>query len=169
LNVWISIKSDFEEKPISSASIAQVHRARLKTGEKVAVKVQHEWLKEESIIDLHMTQFYLQMGKALFKDFNYDFLAEDLKYNLPQELNFKIEAFNGNKMSRLFKDDPRVKIPTVYSEFSNEKVLVMEFVEGINIDKKEEMLRQGIDVKEVARMLSDCFSRQIYEFGVTRV
>ena len=83
---------EFDEKPISSASIAQVHRAVLKNGEKVAVKVQHSWLKDEIPIDIKMTEIGATIGKKLFKNFDYDWLVGDMKTSLPIELDFRIEA-----------------------------------------------------------------------------
>lgn len=116
-NIFLEI----EKKPISSASIAQVHIARLKSGEKVAVKVQHKWLKEELPIDTKMTEAFVNLGNFLFKEFNYNWLLEDLKRNLPQELDFEIEARNSKKMKEIFKDNPQIKIPQVFDEFSNVK------------------------------------------------
>ena len=113
------IFESIEEEPLSSASIAQVHVARLKTGEKVAVKVQHQWLKEDLPIDTKMVEFLVNLGQKVFNDFNYGWLLDDLKRNLPQELNFEIEARNAIKMKELFKGDQTVKIPKVYQDFSN--------------------------------------------------
>lgn len=75
---------EFSEEPINSASIAQVHVARLKSnGQKVAVKVQHAWLKEELHIDTKMTETFINLGNWMFDEFNYSWLVNDLKKNLP--------------------------------------------------------------------------------------
>lgn len=110
---------EFEEKPINSASIAQVHVAYLKDGTKVAVKVQHDWLKEECPLDLKLTEFSLEAGKKLFDNFNYDFLVTDVKKTIPQELDFRIEAENAIEIKRLFENDKLIKVPTIYKEFSS--------------------------------------------------
>lgn len=156
----------FNETPISSASIAQVHEARLKgTGEKVAVKIQHEWLQEEANIDVLVCEVMAGVGKKFFKDFDYDFIIKDMKKNVPQELDFTIEANNATHIRKLFSDDKRIKVPYVYHELSNSKVMTMEFVDGINIDHKSRLEQAGISPKEASELLADCFSRQIFEFG----
>ena len=156
----------FHEKPISSASIAQVHEAYLKTtGEKVAVKVQHEWLHEEATIDVMVCEIMATLGKKFFKDFDYDFIIKDMKKNVPQELDFTIEAYNAITIRKLFSDNKKIKVPYVYQDLSNKKVMTMEFVEGINIDHKQRLVDAGISPKEASELLADCFSRQIFEFG----
>jgi len=157
--------SKFEQKPIKSASIAQVHEAYLKNGQKVAVKVQHGWLHEESWIDMDVVEFLANTGKRLFKDFNYDFLVNDMKRCIPQELDFRVEAQNAIRTKNNFADEPKIKVPNIYLDYSSPKVLTMEFCPGINIDDKDAMLRAGINIKEASNILAECFARQIFEFG----
>lgn len=96
-----------------------MHEAFLKNGEKVAVKVQHEWLREESALDIKLVEFLANTGKKLFHDFNYDFLVNDMKSSIPQELDFTIEARNATKILKLFKDDLHIKVPKIYEQYSN--------------------------------------------------
>ena len=85
----------------------------------MAVKVQHEWLREESSLDIQVVDFLAQTGKRLFEGFNYDFLVFDMKYSIPQELDFTIEARNCIKTKNMFKDDVRIKVPEVYQKYCN--------------------------------------------------
>ena len=172
----LSNQTEFSEKPLHSASIAQVHEAYLKTGEKVAVKVQHEWLREESGLDVMVCELFANLGKKMFEGFDYDFLIRDMKNNVPQELDFRIEARNAIEIKRLFQDEPNVKVPKIYQDLSGvscscnslqTKVLTMEFVTGINIDDREKMLENGINIKEASNLLAESFARQIFEFGVS--
>lgn len=94
----------------------------MKSGEKVAVKVQHEWLQEESSIDLLVVEMLSKIGKKMFKDFDYDWLINDMKHNVPEELDFRIEARNAIKTKELFKDDHHVKVPYIYNELSTVKI-----------------------------------------------
>jgi len=126
----------FNEKPISSASIAQVHEARLKsTGERVAVKVQHTWLKEQCVGDVRLIDLAVNIGQRIFPGFKYQWFADELKRNMPKELNFTMEAANAERISNIVKDYPNIKVPKVYNALSNDRVLVMEFVEGIPINQ----------------------------------
>lgn len=160
------IFEDFEVEPVSSASIAQVHIATLKTGEKVAVKVQHDWMKEELPIDLHLIDFFVKTGFEFFPDFDYRWLPRNLKNSLPEELDFRIEARNAKKCQELFKENKKIKIPRIYENLSSEKVLVMEYVEGVNIDHTTTLKKEGYNLSEICGLLSDCFSQQIFRFGV---
>ena len=111
----------FDKEPISSASIAQVHVAYLKSGEKVAVKVQHPWLREELAVDTKMTEIFVRTAQLLFKEFDYEWLLLDLQNNLPKELDFTIEASNSHKMKELFKNYPQIQVPKIYKELSGVK------------------------------------------------
>ena len=83
-----SIFSEFDADPLGSASLAQVHRARLPSGEEVAVKVQHKYVKRHSLVDIWTCDFLVRMVKAAFPQFEFMWLAEEMKKNLPLELSF---------------------------------------------------------------------------------
>ena len=83
-----SVFSDFDPDPLGSASLAQVHRARLPSGEEVAVKVQHKYVKRHSLVDIWTCDFLVRMVKAAFPQFEFMWLADEMKKNLPLELCF---------------------------------------------------------------------------------
>ena len=145
--------------------MAQVHVGYLKTGEKVAVKVQHEWIQEEAFIDLHMLDFFVQTAHRFFPQINYTWLPKNLKKVLPGEIDFRNESNNVKTCREMFKDNDHVMVPKVYDQFSSDKVLVMEFIEGINVDDVETLKKEKFKLKEVSAILSDCFNQQIFKFG----
>jgi aarF domain-containing kinase len=107
--------SEFSERPIASASLAQVHKARLRsTGEIVAVKVQHKWIKEQVPGDLRMIEFATDVARKIFPDFKYSWLAEEFRAKLPLELDFRLEARNCRRCADMFKGNKRVKVPKVF-------------------------------------------------------
>ena len=113
------IFSEFEERPIASASLGQVHKARLRTtGEIVAVKVQHRWIKENVNGDLTMVQLGVDVAKTIFPNFKYGWLAEEFKTRLPRELDFVIEADNCKRCAHIFKDNKKVVVPKIYDEYT---------------------------------------------------
>lgn len=157
---------DFDPVPVKSGSIAQIHFAKLKgTGEKVAVKIQHSKLREELSMDMKVTELFINIGQRLFSDFNYQWLIKDMKRNLPQELDFMIEARNCVKMGKLVQNERRIKVPKIYEHITTSKILTMSFEEGFAITQKQRMKEQGIDINAVAKELAYCFSRSIFEFG----
>lgn len=88
--------SSFEHTPLASASLAQVHRATLRsTGQRVAVKVQHAGLRETCAADIATVSFLVHAVKAFFPRFDYTWLADEVRANLPKELDFANEVSGG--------------------------------------------------------------------------
>jgi hypothetical protein len=97
--------SEFDPEPIGVASLAQVHRAKLReNGQEVAVKMQHPFLDEFCRIDIDTVSFIFGTIKRIFPDFGFEWLSEEMNESLPQELNFVFEANNANKVRENFKD-----------------------------------------------------------------
>ena len=108
------IFEEFEEKPLGAASLAQVHKAKLKeTGDIVAVKVQHINVKKHANIDIQTMDFLVKKVYKYFPTFEFMWLADEMKKNLPQELDFLVEGRNAEKASNLFSDLDWLRIPKV--------------------------------------------------------
>jgi predicted unusual protein kinase regulating ubiquinone biosynthesis (AarF/ABC1/UbiB family) len=156
---------DFDPRPLASASLAQVHRARLKDGRDVAVKVQYPGIEGIVRADLRNLTFVLRWLAWLERDFDYRILMrEALKY-VPMELDFVHEAENASTMRRNFAADRAVMIPEVYREFTTRRVLTMEFAPGIKITDIEGLERAGIDKHAVAQKLVEVFCEQVLRDG----
>jgi aarF domain-containing kinase len=104
----------FERVPIASASLAQVHRATLKTGEQVAVKIQHPSLRESSTVDVRVVDSLVRLVKWVYPHVDYRWITEEMVRNLPLELNFVHEAANCEMAAANFADRRDVVVPTVY-------------------------------------------------------
>lgn len=160
------IFSKFSFDPIGTASLAQVHKAVLKeTGEIVAVKIQHPRLSYESRGDLALIKKATQIASYLFPDFQYKFLSEQFELNLPKELDFTQEAENCNKFRRLFKNYKYVVAPKIYDKYCSSKLLVMSFEEGGSIEDPKYLKENNISPKEISKLMSLCFNKQIFKFG----
>jgi predicted unusual protein kinase regulating ubiquinone biosynthesis (AarF/ABC1/UbiB family) len=125
--------ASFETRPFAAASLGQVHRARLKTGETVAVKIQYP-----SIVTTIRSDFRnlraLMTPLRLSKDWeNVKECLADLQRTLEQETDYEQEADTLNKARRLFREDDRIVLPRVYESFSTLRVLTMEYLEGVHI------------------------------------
>jgi aarF domain-containing kinase len=107
----------------------------------------------------------VNIGQRVFSDFNYAWLIDDMKLNLPQEVNFLIESSNCTKMGQLIKNEKRIRVPRIFTDSTTSKILTMSFENGFAITDKERMKRENIDVNKVAKELAYCFSRSIFEFG----
>jgi len=161
-----AVFAEFDETPIASASLAQVHRAKLLDGRSVAVKVQYPDIEDIIRTDLaNMTrvcrvyEFFDPQPLPLLP------LLAELTKHLSMELDFVREADCAERVQDLFADDPHVKIPGIYREWSTSKVLVMELVGGIKITEKSELEAAGLEPADVLQDLMHIYVRMILAAG----
>ncbi len=158
----------FDENPIASASIGQVHRACLKNGEAAAVKVQRPGIKNLIEVDLE-----IMLHLATLMERHIDEMAvhrpvkiiEEFTRALEKEIDYTIEATNMERFARIFLSDPTVYIPKVFRETSTERVLTMEFIEGIKISELQELYAAGMNRKIINTRGANFFLRQVFEHG----
>ncbi|MGI6648549.1 MAG: ABC1 kinase family protein [Bacillota bacterium] len=158
----------FEPEPIASASIAQVHRAFLITGEAVVVKVQRPDIQRTIEIDLEILfdlARLLETKTVWGKHYGLVDIVEEFAQSLRAELDFTAEGRNGERFVNLFKDDPTVVIPRVYWEYSTRHVLVMEYIDGIKMSATNRLREAGYDLRLIGQNFVNAIMKQIYIFG----
>ncbi|KAL7738678.1 hypothetical protein ACLKA6_006964 [Drosophila palustris] len=155
----------FEREPLGTASLAQVHKARLKTGEIVAVKVQHPYVKGNSLVDMKTMEMAVKMLARIFPDFKIQWLVEESKKNLPIELDFLNEGKNAEKVASQFKKYHWLRVPKIYWELSSSRVLVMEYLEGGHVTDLDYIKRHKIDAFAVANKIGKLYSEMIFSTG----
>ena len=159
---------EFHEIPLGSASIGQVHYAVLKSGEKVAVKVQRPNIEQVIKTDLEVLQQLAVLAEFRLKwaaRYQIKGIVEEFSKALLAELDYTLEARNADKIARQFTDDPNIRIPDVYSDYSTKKVLTMEYVDGIKLNKIEELHQKGYDTKVVAERFTRAVFHQVFIEG----
>jgi len=152
------------EGVIAAASIGQVHRAQLRTGELVAVKVQRPQIKTmietdlEILLDLATLAEHRmeRMERLQLRD-----VVEEFARSLHNELDYSIEARNAQKMAKQFENDPTIHIPAIYWDYSTRTVLTMELVEGVKLNQFEEIEKKGYDRKVIAEQLVRALFHQV--------
>ncbi|KAK3786290.1 hypothetical protein RRG08_060215, partial [Elysia crispata] len=137
---------EFDPEPLGAASLAQVHKAKMSDGRVVAVKIQHPKVKAHSFVDIRTMEFLVHALGLIFPEFDYIWLAEETKKNLPVELDFLNEGKNCERVGRLLKKFKFLKVPKIYWEFSSERVLTMEYCEGGKVDDVKYMKENNISV-----------------------
>ncbi|XP_064368318.1 aarF domain-containing protein kinase 1 isoform X10 [Dromaius novaehollandiae] len=157
--------ASFEDAPLGAASLAQVHKAVLQDGRTVAVKVQHPKVQAQSSKDILLMEVLLLVVKQIFPDFEFMWLVEEAKKNLPLELDFLNEGRNAEKVAHMLKNFDFLKVPRIYWELSTRRVLLMEFMEGGQVNDRAYMKRNGINVNEVSRNLGKLYSEMIFVNG----
>lgn len=155
----------FEKQPHATASLAQVHRAKIKEGVEVVVKVQRPKARNMIESDFSIIRRIAEMLEKRFnvvKEFDVVGKIEEIGKNLLEELDFIKEGKSIERFKNYFKNDENVIIPSVYREYTTGRVLTMERVEGINI---KDIDRVSISSKEIARRIADFFFTQIFDYG----
>ena len=159
--------TEFEETPIASASIGQVHRARLKSGEQVVVKVQHEKIESTIQNDLDLLGGVAQLAERFdeFKPYRPVSLAAEMARTLRRELDFGREERNLQQFEAMFSKDPRVRVPKPISELCTSRVLTMEYLEGLKLGERAQLLAAGFDLEEIAHRGAGLYLKMIFKDG----
>ncbi|XP_061038740.1 aarF domain-containing protein kinase 1 isoform X1 [Eubalaena glacialis] len=155
----------FDDTPLGAASLAQVHKAVLHDGRTVAVKVQHPKVQAQSSKDILLMEVLVLAVKQLFPEFEFMWLVDEAKKNLPLELDFLNEGRNAEKVAQMLKHFDFLKVPQIYWELSTKRVLLMEFVDGGQVNDRDYMERNKIDVNEISRHLGKMYSEMIFVNG----
>jgi ubiquinone biosynthesis protein len=155
-------------EPVASASIGQVHRARLKNGEQVAVKVQRPGIRAVIEVDLEIMLHLATLAErhveelALHKPVK---IVEEFARTLEKEIDFRIEAAHIDRIAQGFLDDPTVYIPNVFKEVSSSCILTTEYVEGIKISNIDQLDAAGYDRRLLCSRGADIILKQVFRHG----
>lgn len=157
---------DFSEEPVASASIGQVHFATLKTGEEVAVKVQHPNIEQRVWTDFRIMRPIVEFIEKLFAASRVwqpsDHLHE-LAEMLDNELDYKYEAENQQRARKNLADNDNVVVPRVYWKRSTKRVLTLERIDGIKFSEEDEHRLAELDGERVAEIITHAMAQQIFE------
>ncbi|XP_044460547.1 putative ABC1 protein At2g40090 [Mangifera indica] len=161
---------EFDPVPIASASLAQVHVARMHDGQKVAVKVQHTHMTDTAAADHATVELIVNTLHKFFPSFDYRWLLDEMRESLPKELDFLLEAKNSEKVMENFRKlSPHIAnyiyTPRVHWNLSTSKLLTMEFMDGAQVNDVKTIKKLGIQPNEVARLVNQAFAEMIFKHG----
>ncbi|CAI5473544.1 unnamed protein product [Closterium sp. Yama58-4] len=148
----------FEEEAIAAASLAQVHRATLPSGQEVAVKVQYPRLEEQVATDIYTMGFLSRAVKWIFPNYQFSWIVPQFQENLQQQLDFEREGRNAELTAENFAHKEEVKVPKILWDFTTKRILTMEFMNGCKIDDLEGIKKQGLNPLEGLNPLGVCTS-----------
>lgn len=162
------IFSKFEDAPLASASIGQVHRAVLKNGREVVVKVQKPGVEKRIKEDLEILEEVIDRLKDHWepaKRWNLDGLLEEFSYTIRNELDYIREGRNAETFRKNFQRDDSLYVPEVLWEYTRQKVLVMEEVKGVKISEIKSMKGLGLDPSLIARKGAEIYMHMFFRDG----
>ncbi|TMA43923.1 MAG: hypothetical protein E6J83_09505 [Deltaproteobacteria bacterium] len=154
-----------EPAPLASASLAQVHRGRLRDGREVAVKIQYPEIADLVAIDLQNFAVLVGLLARLEPDFDFRVVLDEVRKYVPLELDFVHEADNAERMGAHLAARPDVLVPPVVREWSTRRVLVMDYAPGVRVTDVAGLRALGLDPPDVARRLLELFCEQLLVHG----
>lgn len=157
--------AEFSRRPIASASLAQVHRARTHDGRDVAVKVQYPGIDRVIETDLRNISLLVKILARLEPNFDFRVVMQELNRQVPRELDFVLEGRSAERVARDLAHRPDIRIPRVLWEYTARRVLTTEFIAAIKISDIPAMLAAGIDPNRVALIVTEAYCEQILVHG----
>jgi len=145
--------AEFDTTPLAAASIGQVYQGRLRSGEEVVLKIQRPFIENKIKLDIYLMKFIARKFAKSYPELaaiNIVGLIDEFSETIVKELDYTFEASNILRFAMMFKDDPTVHIPAVYTKYSSKKLIVMEKVEGITPDTPQALRDAGLDTHQIA-------------------
>ncbi len=167
-----SIREIFKEitpEPIAAASLGQVYRAKLYNGDEVAVKVQRPNLKPILMLDLYLMRWFARtLGGFLPLNLGDDLtlVVDEFGVKLFEETDYQNEGQNAEKFAANFKNDPLIKVPKIYWDYSSYRVLTLEWIHGVKLTEIDQMAAQGLDLDAMIRIGVTSGLQQLLEHGL---
>lgn len=162
------IYREFSANPIAAASLGQVYKAVLHTGETVAVKVQRPNLRPQLSLDLYLMRVLASWAEPwLPLNLGHDLtlIVDEFGTKLFEEIDYQNEAKNARQFASNFAEDPEVKVPVIYDLYSSHKVLTLEWIDGIKLTDIDKLEAAGLDADNLIEIGVTSGLRQLLEYG----
>ncbi|NEO60946.1 MAG: AarF/ABC1/UbiB kinase family protein [Moorea sp. SIO4G2] len=162
-----NIFAELTEKPVAAASLGQVYKGKLKTGETVAVKVQRPGLAHKITLDLYIIRLVAQWVQTNVKRVRSDLVAimDEFGARIFEEMDYQHEGRNAERFAKLYGKLPEIYVPRIYWDYTGRRVLTMEWITGSKLTDMEKIKAQGIDAKHLIEVGVNCSLRQLLEYG----
>ena len=162
----LEVFAAFDETPIASASLGQVHEATTRDGQRVAVKVQHLGVDAMAKRDLKTIRHIVGIVQFFLKMRGLDNFYNEIRAMVMDELDFNHEAAHIESIAKNFAGNDKLVFPRVVPSLSTSRVLTMEFVDGIKITNRDQLEAAGLDPSAIARDLLTAYCQMIFVDGV---
>ena len=159
---------DFSKQELATASIGQVHEAKLSTGERVAVKIQKEGITDKIDLDIRIMKYIANRADKLnssLKKLNLPGIMEEFDRSIHKEIDYNNEFMNMQRIEMNFVDNPAIHIPATYAQYCTSKVLTMEFIDGTKLNDVYESKGDEFDKKLLAKNIIDSYLQQLFIDG----
>lgn len=161
----LELFKSFDTQPLGTASLAQVHKATLHDGSIIAVKVQHPYVQGNAKVDLKTMEYLVKIMSWVFPEFKFQWLVDETKKNIPQELDFEQEGHNAEKIGKMFEHIKWLHVPKIRWDLTTPRVLTMEFIEGGQVNDLNYIKEHNINAFEVSDKLGKLYAQMIFING----
>jgi predicted unusual protein kinase regulating ubiquinone biosynthesis (AarF/ABC1/UbiB family) len=163
---WLRHFKHFEVRPFAAASIGQVHKATLKSGEIVAIKVQFPGVRQSIDNDLSSLKFIMKTSGMLPAKFPLDYYITQCGDLLKRETDYELEAINITRFSEFLRSNDKLNVPKVYNQLSTQETLTMSFFEGRELSSK--MAYDQSSINEISLSLLELLLNEIFTFKLVQ-
>jgi predicted unusual protein kinase regulating ubiquinone biosynthesis (AarF/ABC1/UbiB family) len=161
------IYDEISSEPIAAASLGQVYKGKLKTGETVAIKVQRPGLVENIALDLYVMRGLCQWAQNTFKQIRSNLVAitDEFATRIFEEMDYENEGRNAEKFATLYGNFEDIYVPKIYWDYTSRRVLTMEWIEGVKLTDMQAVMENGIDAAYLVEVGVQCSLRQLLDHG----
>ena len=162
------VYQEISPNPVAAASLGQVYKAKLYSGETVAVKVQRPNLRPKLSLDLYLMRIlagWVEPWLPLNLGHDLTLIVDEFGLKIFEEIDYLNEAKNAEQFARNFAGDPEVKVPAIYNQYSHNYVLTLEWIEGIKLTDLEKLEAAGLDADSLIKIGVTSGLRQLLEYG----
>ncbi|NER78640.1 MAG: AarF/ABC1/UbiB kinase family protein [Leptolyngbya sp. SIO1D8] len=163
----LEVYAELSSEPVAAASLGQVYKGRLKTGEMVAVKVQRPGLAQRITLDLYILRRFAEWATNNISQIRSDLVGimDEFGARIFEEMDYAHEAENAIRFAELYGHLKDIYVPGIYGEYTARRVLTMEWIDGTKLTQLDELMQQGIDATYLIDVGVQCSLRQLLEHG----
>jgi ubiquinone biosynthesis protein len=159
------IFASVDRRPLGAASLAQVHRARLRDGADVVIKIQYPEARRIFPLDLKMMRQVVALIQRMQSSIDLVSLVNEVTRFIEMELNFRREAQSTERLDGILAQRSDVRVPHIFAQYTRDRVIVMEYLEGIQVTRTEALQAAGHRLSEVCRRIGALYGAMLFEYG----
>jgi len=159
------IFASVDRKPLGAASLAQVHRARLRDGSDVVIKIQYPEARRVIPLDLALLRRVAGLVQHLQSSLDLRSLANEVTRFIEMELDFRREAQSTERLGEILSKRGDVRVPRIYQQYTRDRVIVMEYLDGIQVTRTQALRAAGHNLGQIGRRVGDIYGAMIFEYG----
>jgi ubiquinone biosynthesis protein len=154
-----------DHQPLGAASLAQVHRARLHDGTDVVIKIQYPEARRTIPLDLKMLCRVVALVQHMQSNIDLGSIVKEIIHFVEMELDFRREAQSTQRLAAILAGRVDVRVPRIYEEYTRDRIIVMEYLDGIQVTRTQALRAAGHNLSAVGRRIGELYGAMLFEYG----